>query len=262
VEFPKIWQVKNTGRCDWTAEYRLTFVDGDRMGAPRSVKLPGKIRAGESVNLEVEFVAPDRKGVYSGEWMLSDPDGDEFGVGSNGRTPLLVEIRDVLPPDLGFAYDFAANYCQATWESDRGRIYCPTATNRQFGSVSFTDEPTLENNRTENEETLLTLPQDKNKGYIEGVFPSYKVKTGDHFIADVGCLKDSQGCDVTFYVDYIQSDGQVKRLGSWDEDYDRHPHRPGSILLERANRALCFGRKGQFKGEQSQRLLAGALHSQ
>jgi hypothetical protein len=37
----------------------------------------------------------------------------------------------------------------------------------------------------------------------------------------VGCLKDSQGCNVTFYVDYILSDGQVKHMGSWDEVYDR-----------------------------------------
>jgi hypothetical protein len=221
VEFPKIWQVTNTGSCDWTTAYRLVFVDGDRMGAPRSVRLPGRVRAGESVNLEVDLVAPDKKGTYSGEWMLRDSHDNEFGVGADGETPLTVEIRVVFPPDLGYAYDFAANYCAATWKSGKGTVYCPTVTNLDFGSVAVTNKPTLENNRTENEETLLTKPQDKTGGYIAGTFPGYKVKNGDYFIADVGCLKDSQGCNVTFYVDYILSDGQVKHLGSWDEVYDR-----------------------------------------
>jgi hypothetical protein len=152
--------------------------------------------------------------------MLRTPDDEEFGVGSDGETPLVVDIRVVLPPDLGYSYDFAANYCQASWESGKGEIYCPTVTNLQFGSVSVVNKPVLENNRTENEETLLTKPQDKNNGYIAGTFPGYKVKNGDYFIADVGCLKGNQGCDVTFTIDYIPNDGQVKHLGSWREVYD------------------------------------------
>lgn len=190
------------------------------MDAPRSVNLPGKIRVGESVNLEVSMVAPDKKGAYSGEWMLRAPNGDEFGVGSTGNSPLEVAIRVVLPPNLGYSYDFAANYCHAMWKSDRGTIYCPTATNPQFGSVSVITKPTLENNRTENEQTLLSKPEDKNSGYIAGTFPKYQVKNGDYFIADVGCLKDSQGCDVTFYIDYILSNGKIERLASRREVYD------------------------------------------
>lgn len=220
VKFPKIWQVKNTGSCDWTTQYKLVFEDGSRMSAPSSVKLSGKIRVGESVNLEVDMVAPDKKGTYTGEWLLRASDGEEFGVGPKGDLPLQVEIRVVLPPNLGYSYDFAANYCQATWKSGAGKIYCPTVTNPEFGSVTLVNNPTLENDRTENEETLLTWPEDETGGYIAGTFPGYKVKNGDHIIADVGCLQGSQGCDITFYIDYIQSDGQVKHLGSWHEVYD------------------------------------------
>ncbi len=220
VKFPKIWQVENTGSCDWTTDYKLVFEDGSRMDAPKSVQLPGKIRVGESVNLEVPMVAPEKKGSYSGEWLLRAPNGDEFGVGSSGKTALVVDIRVVLPPNLGFSYDFAANYCQATWKSGKGTVYCPTATNLQFGSIATSDEPELENNRSENENALLTTPQDKNGGYLEGTFPKYKVKNGDKFVADVGCLKGNQGCDITFYIDYILSNGDVKHLGSWHEVYD------------------------------------------
>jgi hypothetical protein len=221
VEFPKIWQVKNTGSCDWTTQYKLFFADGDRLSAPSSVKLPGKVRVGESVNLEVDMQAPDKKGSYSGEWMLRDPDGEEFGVGSDGETPLTVAIRVVLPPDLGFRYDFTANYCQAAWKSGAGTIYCPTATNPEFGSISVVNQPTLETGHEENEETLLTRPQDKSNGTIAGTYPGFKVKNGDYIIADIGCLQDNQGCDVTFYIDYILSDGTVKHLDSWHEVYDR-----------------------------------------
>ena len=66
----------------------------------------------------------------------------------------------------------------------------------------------------------MTRPQDKNGGTIAGTFPGYKVKNGDYFTADIGCLKGSQGCDVTFYIDILQSDGKVIHLGSWHEVYD------------------------------------------
>jgi hypothetical protein len=253
VVFPKIWQVKNTGSCDWTTQYRLAFLEGDRMGAPRSMKLPGKVRAGESVNLEADMLAPDKKGIYSGEWMLRAPDGEEFGVGADGETPLTVEIRVVYPPNLGYAYDFAANYCQATWKSGKGTVYCPTVTNLDFGSVAVDNKPTLENNRTENEETLLTKPQDKTNGYIAGTFPGYKVKNGDYFIADVGCLKGSQGCDVTFYIDYILSDGQVKHLGTWREVYDRKITRINQDLSFLSGQTVRFvlGVKANTKASQA-----------
>jgi len=249
VKFPKIWKVKNTGSCDWTTSYSLVFVDGDRMEAPKSVDIPEKVSVGESVNLEVNMVAPDKKGAYSGKWLLEDSDGDEFGFGASGEAALLVEIRVILPPDLGFSYDFAANYCKASWKSSAGKVYCPTVIDLANGSVSVTDRPVLENNREENEAALLTRPESKVSGTIEGTFPKYKVQTNDFFVADIGCLKGSQGCDVTFYLNYLDEDGDVIRIASWHEVYDGKIHRInlGLSFIEGKTVRFVLGVKAKAK---------------
>ena len=220
VKFTKIWQVKNIGSCDWTTQYRLAFVNGNRLNAPASIKLPGRIRVGESVNLEAPMQAPDNKGRYTGNWMLVSASGSRFGVGANSSTPLVVDIRVEPPPNLGYSYDFSAVYCAASWRSREGKVACPTITSLEDGAITRLNNPTLENDRKENEETLWFRPDRSNNGYLTGTYPAYKVKNGDHFLADIGCLQGYKGCDITFYLDYIQSDGQVKNLGSWHEVYD------------------------------------------
>lgn len=220
VVFTKIWQFKNTGSCDWTSDYRLIFASGNQMGGLDSTALPGRIRPGESVNLSIDLKAPDRDGRFRGNWMLRSSNGQIFGIGSEGEGAFWVEIRVVYPPDLGFEYDFAANYCNATWRTGAGKLACPTTTSLEDGSIALTDRPVLENGRQENEFTLLTGPEQITNGYITGTYPAYKIKTGDHFLADIGCLENSQGCDVTFFLDGILNDGTVLSLGAWKETYD------------------------------------------
>jgi hypothetical protein len=82
------------------------------------------------------------------------------------------------------------------------------------------DRPTLENGRREDESTLWARPDQNGDGFITGTYPEYRVKAGDHFVADIGCLKDNSGCDVTFSLDYQASGGSTHNLGEWDETYD------------------------------------------
>lgn len=220
VVFTKTWQLKNTGSCDWTSDYRLIFASGKQMDGRDSTPLPGKVRPGESVNLSVDLVSPSKEGKYRGLWMLRSSNGQIFGIGGDGDSAFWVEIRVFYPPDLGFEYDFAANYCNATWRSGAGRISCPTTSSQEDGSINLTNRPVLENGRQENEFTLITNPEQVSNGYITGTYPVYKVNTGDHFLADVGCLENNQGCDVTFYLDGILGDGRVLSLGAWNESYD------------------------------------------
>ena len=220
VVFTKTWQFKNIGSCEWTSDYRLIFASGKQMAGSDSIALPGKVRPGESVNLSIELTAPSKDGKYRGYWMLRSANGQIFGIGSNGDEAFWVEIRVFYPPDLGFQYDFAANFCNAAWRSGAGKLACPTTSSQEDGSINLTDQPVLENGRQENEFTLLTSPEQINNGYITGTYPVYNVKTGDHFLADVGCLNDNQGCDVTFFIDGILSDGRVLSLGAWNEAYD------------------------------------------
>lgn len=220
VAFTKIWQFKNTGSCDWTSDYRLIFASGNQMKASDSIALPGRVRPGESVNLSIDLTAPSKEGKYRGYWMIRSANGQIFGIGNDGDTAFWVDIRVNNPPNLGFEYDFAANYCNATWRSGAGRLACPTTTSFEDGSINLTNRPVLENGREENEYTLMASPEQINNGYITGTYPAYSVKNGDHFLADIGCLAGNEGCDITFFLDGILSDGRILSLGAWNEVYD------------------------------------------
>jgi hypothetical protein len=74
----KRWAVRNTGDCDWGPGYRLVFVEGNAMNAPGEHALYPARAGGEAV-LQINMVAPDAPGEYTGKWQLRDPDGLPFG---------------------------------------------------------------------------------------------------------------------------------------------------------------------------------------
>jgi hypothetical protein len=63
-------------------------------------------------------------------------------------------------------------------------------------------------------------PYEERGGWIEGLYPTYDIEEGDRFRAWVGCMNDYRRCDLTFYLDYEDSDGRVFNLGEWPERYD------------------------------------------
>jgi hypothetical protein len=74
----KQWRVKNTGTCDWDADYRLVLVSGNAMGAPSEVALyPAK--AGSEAVLELNMIAPADPGAYTGRWQARSPSAKLFG---------------------------------------------------------------------------------------------------------------------------------------------------------------------------------------
>jgi hypothetical protein len=219
AEFTKIWRLRNVGSCSWDSDYSLVFVSGDRMSAPKAASLEDTVRPGENVDLAVDMMAPGDQGRYRGFWMLENPEGETFGINEDADDPFWVDIR-VQAPNKNFALDLATNMCTATWRSSAGPLGCPGDPDDEDGSVSLLNDPRLENGRRENEPTLLTRPEETHDGWIQGVYPSYKVKAGDHFLADIGCLEDSQGCEVLFTLEYQVSGGPVKQLGEWYEIYD------------------------------------------
>ncbi len=205
----------------------------------RSVRLAGVVRPGESADLGIDLTAPEKKGSYLSYWMLADSDGDRFGIGKKADEAFWVDIK-VLSPNSNYAYDFATNICTASWRSSAGDLTCPSPTGSDAGSVALLDRPTLENDRTEDEFTLWTRPQTNRGGWINGAYPAYKVKEGDHFLADVGCLSNNEGCGVTFTLDYIQSNGRLKNLGEWYEAYDGKITRINVDLSSLAGNSVQF----------------------
>jgi hypothetical protein len=74
----KQWRVRNTGTCDWGADYRLVLVSGNALGAPSEVALyPAK--GGSEAILELDMVAPADPGAYTGRWQARSPTAKLFG---------------------------------------------------------------------------------------------------------------------------------------------------------------------------------------
>lgn len=218
--FTKIWRVRNIGTCEWTPAYALVFAGGDSMGAPSAISIPGNVRPGEIVDLAITMTAPNAPGVYRGNWLLRNTAGGLFGTGPDALGPLQVQIQVTQPPAQGRGnYDFALSLCDAFWRSDSAALGCSGSVDDPNGSVVLLSQPYLES-RLEDEQTLWTRPSIYSGGRITGQYPAYLVRAGDRFRAELGCLRNSPGCDVTFSLDYRRADGTNFNLGTWREVYD------------------------------------------
>ena len=74
----KTWKLQNTGSCDWTATYKVSFVSGNAMGGtatPIGVSVP----AGQSADISISLTAPATAGDAIGYWILTNDDGQNFG---------------------------------------------------------------------------------------------------------------------------------------------------------------------------------------
>jgi hypothetical protein len=217
--FTKIWRLKNVGTCTWTTDYDLVFADGRQMGGNKSQALPNSVKPGESVDISIELKAPNDPGDYQGLWKLRDSGGVLFGIGDNADKSFWVSIT-VADFSVGnYEFDFAVNFCSASWRSEKGRLPCPGFLTSEDGFVHLLSNADLEIRR-ENEPTLWMHPNDERNGWIEGIYPAYKVETDDHIMAWVGCLNGYKRCNLTFYLDYMDTDGKVYPLGEWVESYD------------------------------------------
>lgn len=217
--FVKTWRIRNIGSCAWNSNYTLVYVSGDRFYTTRAVPLPGIVHPGNVVDLSVEMVAPNVAGSYRSYWMIANPNGKVFGIGPNANKPFWVDI-EVLPVSSKYSLDFALSMCTASWRSSAGVLPCPGNQNSSAGSVIMLEAPKLEDGRTEDEPTIWMRPEQVKDGWIMGIYPAYKVKNGDHFMAEIGCLANSSGCDVNFSVSYQIPGKPVKNLGSWRERYE------------------------------------------
>ncbi|HSO28236.1 MAG TPA: NBR1-Ig-like domain-containing protein [Anaerolineales bacterium] len=218
-DFTKVWRLRNVGSCTWNSDYEVVFSSGDRMGGPKAQRIGQTVRPGETVDIKVDMTAPITNGKFRGYWMLRATNGATFGIGAQGASAFWVQIRVEGRASSPYAYDFAAWVCTADWRTSAGVLACPSDPDDNKGSVVLLEEPELENGRLENELAIWTRPHAVNSGWITGVYPAYTVQPGDHFIADIGCLADSSGCDVTFGLSYIEGN-QTTHLRNWRETYD------------------------------------------
>jgi hypothetical protein len=189
------------------------------MGSKKIYPFNGRVSPGEIVDIAIELTAPAKEGNYQGYWMLANENDHLFGVGSGGKAALSLKIT-VKRPVSAYRYDLATAMCLASWQSNVGSLPCPGNSKSAAGSVLFLEKPKLEGNRQENEPTLWTRPPRGKGSWIQGVYPTFKVKNGDHFVAEIGCLAQSSGCKVTFTLQYQVPGNQAKTLGEWTESED------------------------------------------
>lgn len=225
IGFNKTWRLKNVGTCTWT-NYSIMFDTGEKMSGPDSALIPTTVAPGQTVDITLQLTSPTTAGTYRGYWKLKNNTGVPFGIGSAGTKSFWVEIKVSstginpgtatatstagTPPATatsvaGTSYDFAANVCAATWYSGAGQLPCPGTNGDAKGFILITMPSKLENGTNDSRTGLLTFPQNINNGYIQGIYPSYKVKAGDKFRATIGCENGATSCYVVFRLDYSLS---------------------------------------------------------
>jgi hypothetical protein len=90
--FKKTWRIQNVGTCSWDSSYSVIFVGGDQMGGLSPKALVGAVSPGSTVDISLDLVAPTTNGSYEGDWLLRNPAGALFGIGSQGDKAFWVQI--------------------------------------------------------------------------------------------------------------------------------------------------------------------------
>jgi hypothetical protein len=75
----KVWLVNNSGTCNWNADYRVRFIDGDPMGANLEQAL-FPARSGTEAEIRITFIAPNQAGLALSSWQAYSPEGQPFGM--------------------------------------------------------------------------------------------------------------------------------------------------------------------------------------
>jgi hypothetical protein len=216
--FTKTWRIQNTGTCSWTTSYALVFVNGYQMTGSSGIAMPSVVNPGQIIDLSITMTAPATDGHYQGFWKLRNAAGVLFGIGPQGQGAFWTDINVAGP--IYTAYDFAASYCDATWDNTINNLPCPGANGDVNGFVLKLDHPAMETGQIMDQPGLLTVPYDANNGIIRGKYPAFNVQTGDHFQSLVNCQYKAYSCNVIFRLDYKIGSDDIKTLSQWNEVYE------------------------------------------
>ena len=77
-KFLKTWRLMNTGTCDWTAEFKITYVGGNLFGSD-TTKIRQRVGVGNTADISLEMVAPSGSGTVVSNWQMATAEGNLFG---------------------------------------------------------------------------------------------------------------------------------------------------------------------------------------
>ncbi|HSK87244.1 MAG TPA: NBR1-Ig-like domain-containing protein, partial [Anaerolineales bacterium] len=237
--FTKTWRLRNVGTCAWTTSYKLLYYSGESMSAPTTVNLPWSAAWGQTVDISVNMVAPTTVGKYRGYWILANANGQYFGIGGAATDPVWVEINVAGEAPHEGGYNFWQNACSAQWRSGAGVLPCPGTEGDSKGFVIPLNNSHLEDGTMGPAPSLLISPENKYNGYIQGIFPTFTIQPGDHFVSVVGC-EHEYSCHVTFRLDYMTANGGIFNFWSWREKSDQKNYMTNVDLSPLAGRSVRF----------------------
>lgn len=213
----KTWEIRNVGTCTWTPEYQLVVIFEESLAA-QMVQVSEYVRPGQSNELSVTLVAPLQPGSYQAFASLRNAAGELFDFGPQGQASQVIQLEAV-PYSGGIVFDFARDYCAATWRSGAGVLPCVQVENNENGLVGLLDYPVLESGLKFGP-SLWMVPNQRPNGWISGEYPYLAIQPGDRLLAELGCLSDNPLCDVLFQIRYEIPGGSSGMLGEWRETYD------------------------------------------
>jgi hypothetical protein len=76
--FTKTWRVKNSGTCQWTTGFKLSFSYGERMDG-QTVSMPAVVEVGQTIDLSVNLKVPNKASKLTGVWRMWDDKNQPFG---------------------------------------------------------------------------------------------------------------------------------------------------------------------------------------
>lgn len=170
------------------------------------------MRPGDTIDLDVVLKTPGTEGSFTSEWVFV---ADKERFGNDGSKPFEVSVNvSNSPPTV--KYDFASRGCTAQYQSNarlvRNRIRiensavtnlrCGNKPGNPLGFVRPLNNPKMESGEITGITGLWTIPPRAPGGIIQGFFPAMIVFSGDHFVAQIGCLSGANNCDVTFELRY------------------------------------------------------------
>jgi hypothetical protein len=160
----------------------------------------------------MNFTAPIFEGKYRGNWQIRNNNSEIFGTTATAKIRYLWIV--VKAHQCLVAYD-AQQMPVPPMDKRRG-IECGEP--RCDGFVLRQSIARLEMVRQGR--SNVTFPQNTFNGYIRGVYPSFKVQSGDHFRAIVNCERGATSCGVLFRVDYQLADGIIRDFWAFGEQYE------------------------------------------
>ncbi|OGO27172.1 MAG: hypothetical protein A2Z16_06855 [Chloroflexi bacterium RBG_16_54_18] len=222
----KTWRVGNDGSCTWTTSYAVVFTGGDQIGAPAAVPLTGNVSPGGTIDISMTLKAPVDGGTYRGEFKLRNASNVIFGLGNQNK-PFWVQVK--VPVAAGLLFDFLTQADAAAWTSGVGgepgsALTFDGASDDANGAAKIVDQVKLETGATSGK-ILLMFPKHGDNGFVTGLFPVYKVQSGDHLKVRLGFMipsGDSCGSGkVEFQIYSKEGDGELKLLKEWSKSCNK-----------------------------------------